>query len=118
MLASGYDYLDSNIFQSGYPGDLFGFSIDLSNNDLVVGTPYNGYTGETVEEWSSLTFFGQNENGVVSGIELCGKGGRERTWGRGCHYSMMTTSPEIKLFQVSTPSEKIQFKIVFTNYTK
>lgn len=75
MLASGYDYLDSDIFQSGYPGDLFGFSLDLSNNDLVVGTPYNGYTGETVEEWSSLTFFGQNETGVVSGIDLCGKGG-------------------------------------------
>ena len=75
MLASGYDYLNSEVFQSGYPGDLFGFSIDLSNNDLVVGTPYNGYEGETVEEWSSLTFFGQNENGVVSGIDLCGKGG-------------------------------------------
>ena len=75
MLASGYDYLNSEVFQSGYPGDLFGFSIDLSNNDLVVGTPYNGYEGETAKEWSSLTFFGQNENGVVSGIDLCGKGG-------------------------------------------
>ena len=83
MVASGYDYLNSEVFQSGYPGDLFGFSIDLSNNDLVVGTPYNGYEGETVKEWSSLTFFGEDESGVVSGIDLCGKGGAGAVF----HYS-------------------------------
>jgi hypothetical protein len=75
MAISGIDYLDSDVFQSGYPGDLFGFSISMSNSDLVVGTPYNGYEGEEVTNWDTDITFVADEAGVVSGIEVCGKGG-------------------------------------------
>ena len=36
---TGYDYLDFDQFPSGYPGDLFGYSIDMHKNRLIVGAP-------------------------------------------------------------------------------
>ena len=44
----GQDYLDFDYFTSGCPGDLFGFSVDLSNEKLIVGTPFNGFVTEDV----------------------------------------------------------------------
>ena len=78
IAASGSDYLDSDLFQSGYPGDLFGISISMSENNLVVGSPYNGFTGESVVAWSDINFSGNPDAAnqfPVSGLELCGKGG-------------------------------------------
>lgn len=46
MKFNGTDYLDFDIYTSGCPGDLFGFSVDLSQNKLVVGTPFNGFHTE------------------------------------------------------------------------
>ena len=46
MKLNGTDYLDFDIYTSGCPGDLFGFSVDLSQNKLVVGTPFNGFHTE------------------------------------------------------------------------
>ena len=48
MQLNGTDYLDFDIYTSGCPGDLFGFSIDLTNDKLIVGTPFNGYHTENV----------------------------------------------------------------------
>jgi len=47
-VADGKDYLDFDFYNSGCPGDLFGFSVDLSNNKLIVGTPFNGLVTENV----------------------------------------------------------------------
>ena len=45
---SGKDYLDFEFFTSGCPGDLFGYSLDITNDKLVVGTPFNGFITENV----------------------------------------------------------------------
>ena len=49
----GQDYLDFDYFTSGCPGDLFGFSVDLSNDKLIVGTPFNGFITENVASGTS-----------------------------------------------------------------
>ena len=69
------DYLDSEYFQSGYVGDLFGFSIDMDKDGLVVGAPYNGYDSESIVDWDSSITFEANNNDLVDGIKVCGKGG-------------------------------------------
>ena len=51
---TGYDYLDFDQFPSGYPGDLFGYSIDIHRNRLIVGAPFNGFVGEESIRWSGV----------------------------------------------------------------
>lgn len=46
MKINNTDYLDLDIYNSGSIGDLFGYSIDLSNNRLAVGTPFNAFYTE------------------------------------------------------------------------
>lgn len=46
MRINNTDYLDLDVYYSGCLGDLFGYSIDLSQNKLVVGTPFNAYYTE------------------------------------------------------------------------
>lgn len=47
----GKDYLDFDFvpMQSGFRGDLFGFAIDIHNNKLVVGAPFNAYVNDNNE---------------------------------------------------------------------
>jgi hypothetical protein len=68
MKETGYDYLDFDQWPSGYPGDLFGFSIDLHRGRLVVGAPFNGFDGENHITWSGI-----KEN--PSGLKISGNGG-------------------------------------------
>ena len=49
----GRDYLDFDYYTSGCAGDLFGFSLDLSNDKLIVGTPFNGFITENVASGTS-----------------------------------------------------------------
>jgi hypothetical protein len=46
MRINNTDYLDLDVYYSGCLGDLFGYSVDLSKNTLVVGTPFNAYHTE------------------------------------------------------------------------
>ena len=69
MRDTGYDYLDFEAYPSGYPGDLFGYSIALSNNKLIVGAPFNAFTGEDMPNWDYYI----DSNG--SGVELSYNGG-------------------------------------------
>jgi hypothetical protein len=50
----GGDFIDSDVFASGYPGDLFGFSIDYHRGKLVVGSPFAAYQGEEPINWDSV----------------------------------------------------------------
>jgi len=68
MKDTGYDYLDFDQWPSGYPGDLFGFSIDLHKGRLIVGSPFNGFDGEDHITWSGIQ---QNP----SGLKISGNGG-------------------------------------------
>jgi FG-GAP repeat len=52
MKDTGKDFLDPDILgnsASGYLGDLFGYSIDLHNGKLVVGTPFAAWPGDVVK---------------------------------------------------------------------
>ena len=49
----GYDYLDFDKFPSGYPGDLFGYSISVRGNKIVAGTPFSAFDTENVTPWTS-----------------------------------------------------------------
>jgi hypothetical protein len=48
MKDKGYDYLDFDHFESGYPGDLFGHSIALYKDTLIVGSPFSAFSGVNV----------------------------------------------------------------------
>ena len=54
MKDTGYDYLEFDRFPSGYPGDLFGFSIDLYGDKLVVGSPFAAFASENIISWSGV----------------------------------------------------------------
>ena len=70
MKDTGYDYLDLEHFPSGYPGDLFGYSVALHNNKLVVGSPFSAFSQESVKPWSYYMSGGAN-----SGVKLSYNGG-------------------------------------------
>lgn len=70
MQRTGYDYLNFNRFPIGYPGDLFGYSIDLHKNKLVVGSPFAAFSDETINPWNHYI-----SGGLSSGIKLGYNGG-------------------------------------------
>tara|TARA_R110002051_G_scaffold316298_2_gene395784 strand:- start:1354 stop:7182 length:5829 start_codon:yes stop_codon:yes gene_type:complete len=79
---TGYDYLDFDQFASGYPGDLFGYSIDIHRDRLVIGSPFNGFVGEDLIRWSgvqedpsgTLSISGNGGGGAVYYFERTGNG--------------------------------------------
>lgn len=77
MKLTGKDYLDFEYFTSGCPGDLFGFSVDISQNKLIVGAPFNAFNSYTaVSGVSGIVQWHEIENGPdFSGIDLCVNGG-------------------------------------------
>lgn len=50
----GYDYLDFDKLPSGYPGDLFGYSIALRDNKLLIGAPFAAFNSETPVAWTNV----------------------------------------------------------------
>ena len=94
MKLTGKDYLDFELAISGCPGDLFGFSVDLTQDKLIVGTPFNAFHFEEsisgvsgLVPWASIS--GDN-NPDRSGLRVSANGGAgaafyfERT-GRGAN---------------------------------
>lgn len=77
MKLTGKDYLDFEYFTSGCVGDLFGFSVDLTQNKLVVGTPFNAFnTYSVVSGISGVVQWHEIKNSPTgSGIDLCVNGG-------------------------------------------
>lgn len=52
---TNHDYLDFDYFKLGYPGDLFGYSIALYKNKLIVGAPFAAYYEENITNWSDVS---------------------------------------------------------------
>ena len=77
MKLTGNDYLDFDVYDSGCPGDLFGFSIDLSQDKLVVGTPFNGFrTQYAASGVSGIVQWHEIENSpTLSGLDVSENGG-------------------------------------------
>ena len=78
---NGRDYLELDFFyeRSGCLGDLFGYSVDLSKDKIVIGSPFNAYYSETdpsggIVRWSDVVS-NYNDNGEISGIKLAEDGG-------------------------------------------
>jgi len=76
-VAEGRDFLDFDSYNSGCPGDLFGFSVDLTNNKLIVGTPFNGLVTENVASGiSGIVQWHEIENDPFrSGVVVSQNGG-------------------------------------------
>lgn len=65
MTDTGYDYLDFDKFPSGYPGDLFGYAIDLYKGKLIVGAPFAAFGDENIHPWSGVSIFDNKPSGTI-----------------------------------------------------
>ena len=54
MTSTGKDFLDFNAHPSGYPGDLFGYSVDYYKDRIVVGTPFGGFKSQGTLDWEDV----------------------------------------------------------------
>jgi len=54
MVDKGYDYLDFNKLPSGYPGDLFGYSVAIKDDKIFVGAPFAPFSGEMITTWENV----------------------------------------------------------------
>jgi len=68
------DHIDFNVSFSGYPGDLFGYSVSIHEDKLVVGTPFNAFTGKDPVSWSGI-IDSYNAGDIGSGLKLSDNGG-------------------------------------------
>lgn len=68
MTDTGYDYLDFARFPSGYPGDLFGYSIALYDDKLIIGAPFVGFSGEYITPWSDIEVVNNSPSGMMLGF--------------------------------------------------
>jgi hypothetical protein len=88
MMCNNTDYLDLDIYYSGCLGDLFGYSIDLTDDKLVVGTPFNAfYTEGAISGISGIVRWHEIQNDPnFSGLKVAEDGGAgaafcfENTW--------------------------------------
>ena len=89
MKLNNTDYLDLDIYNSGCLGDLFGYSLDLSQNKLLIGSPFNGFVSSGtstsgIVQWSEI-----KTSKPSDGLELAEDGG-----GGAVFYFEKTTSGE------------------------
>ena len=77
MKFNGTDYLDFVSYSSGCLGDLFGYSLDMTDDKLIVGTPFNAFVTDTaISGVSGIVAWHEIQNSPqASGIELCENGG-------------------------------------------
>ena len=70
---TGYDHLDLKVFNSGYPGDLFGYKVTLHKDKLYVGAPFAVYKDEQdIVTWKDV--IDQSSEGIY-GAEIGFNGG-------------------------------------------
>jgi hypothetical protein len=70
MQKTGYDYMNFERFIYGYPGDLFGYSVDIHKNKIIVGSPFTAFSSETIHPWAYYA-----SGGTVSGTKIGFDGG-------------------------------------------
>jgi hypothetical protein len=73
MKDTGYDYLDFDKLPSGYPGDLFGYSLAIKNNKIYVGAPFAAFSGESPVSWNTVK--SNTPSGPTFGTEVGFNGG-------------------------------------------
>ena len=101
MADKGYDYLDFDKLPSGYPGDLFGYSIALRGETLVVGQPFGAFADERATNpvtWASVS--GQTPQYTQASGTVLGYGG-----GAGSAYIYQRGSRVLSDYGVETQSK-------------
>ena len=84
LAEKGYDYLDFDKIPSGYPGDLFGYSVAIQDKTVVIGSPFAAFSSETPTTWSyvsGVTVKNEQASGTVLGYG--GGAGSAFLYGRG-----------------------------------
>lgn len=56
MKDTGYDYIDLKMLTqySGYPGDLFGYSVKVKNGNIYVSSPFAPFKNENITDWDEV----------------------------------------------------------------
>ncbi len=56
MKDTGYDYIDLPMLRqySGYPGDLFGYSVKVKNGHIYIGCPFAPFESENITDWDQV----------------------------------------------------------------
>ena len=77
MKINNTDYLDLDVYYSGCLGDLFGYSIDITDDQLIVGAPFNAFEAySAVSGVSGIVQWHEIQNGESgSGIRIAEDGG-------------------------------------------
>jgi len=77
MKVNNTDYLDLDVYYSGCLGDLFGYSIDITDDQLIVGAPFNAFEAySAVSGISGIVQWHEIQNGESgSGIRIAEDGG-------------------------------------------
>lgn len=77
MKINNTDYLDLDVYYSGCLGDLFGFSVDLSSDKLIVGSPFNAFHTEgAISGVSGIVQWHEVENDPAkSAVKIASDGG-------------------------------------------
>ena len=75
MIDHDADYLDFHKFPSGYPGDLFGYSVSLFGDKLLVGAPFTAWKSENLTSWTEAASGTVTLDGSLSGAVIGHNGG-------------------------------------------
>lgn len=54
MVDKGKDHIDFDTYISGYRGDLFGYSLSIHNNKLIIGAPFHAFDTEKIISWNDV----------------------------------------------------------------
>ena len=73
MQDTGYDYLDFERFPSGYPGDLFGYDVQIHKDELYISAPFAAFSGTDVVSWD--TVIAETPQGSIYNTQLGHNGG-------------------------------------------
>ena len=99
MKFNGTDYLDFDLYNSGCVGDLFGFSVDLTQDRLIVGTPFNPFFNRYDDNASGLVSWSDIRQMVTasdihaasSGMDFSQQGGA----GAAFYYERTTSGKDV-----------------------
>ena len=70
---TGKDYLDLDVYSTGYPGDLFGYDVSVYNDKLLVGAPFNAFaSGYPSLSWTSAVNY---YNDGINPAKMTSQGG-------------------------------------------
>lgn len=73
MQDTGYDYLDFERFPSGYPGDLFGYDVQIHKDKLYISAPFTAFSGTDVITWDKVV--AETPQGAIHQTEVGHNGG-------------------------------------------